>query len=495
MGCPAECKLEENLVFSICTHDPDTGVLTDADADPAWRVYEDESVAAIDNGTMSTLDAGNTDGFYTELIAVTAAAGYEVGKTYTIYITATVDSDTGGISFAFKVVAAVEPANLTQIGGDSVAGNAATLTLKQLDIQNSGGHGVIMKSTGGNGHGLEATGNGTGSGIQTMGGATGHGVKTLGGATSGSGILAEAQTEGDGIDAVGKGTLEHGIRAYGGDVAGDGIHAEAPTNGDGIQAAAAGNGHGFYTAGSGSGSGIETMGGPTGHGLEALGGNTSGDGIYAKAQTNGHGIESLGASNKHGILAQGDGSGEGLSAFGGATGHGIAAMGGATSGDGLHAEAQTEGDGLEGVGAGAGLDINGIDVALGIYDSPTKAEMDAAHALLATAANLTTVDTVVDAIKAKTDNLPSGVPKNVALSNFMFLMTDSTNHDPATGLAITGTISKDGAAFAALTNAEAEVANGMYKVDLEQAEMNADVITLRFTAPGADDRFITIFTG
>jgi len=47
------------------------------------------------------------------------------------------------------------------------------------------------------------------------------------------------------------------------------------------------------------------------------------------------------------------------------------------------------------------------DTALSDYDSPTKAEMDTAHALLATVAALTTVDTVVDAIKAKTDNLPT----------------------------------------------------------------------------------------
>jgi len=36
---------------------------------------------------------------------------------------------------------------------------------------------------------------------------------------------------------------------------------------------------------------------------------------------------------------------------------------------------------------------------------------------------LDTVDTVVDGIKSKTDNLPSGITKNVALSNFQFLMS------------------------------------------------------------------------
>ena len=102
MGCPSEVVIGDNLVFSICTHDPDTGILTDADSAPTYRIYEDETATPILNGTMSTLDAGNTDGFYTELIACTAANGFEDGKNYTIYISATVDSDTGGICYGFK---------------------------------------------------------------------------------------------------------------------------------------------------------------------------------------------------------------------------------------------------------------------------------------------------------------------------------------------------------------------------------------------------------
>lgn len=105
------------------------------------------------------------------------------------------------------------------------------------------------------------------------------------------------------------------------------------------------------------------------------------------------------------------------------------------------------------------------------------------------------LDLLIDAIKAKTDNQPAGIPKNVALSNFEFLMVDSTDHiTPKTGLTVAGTISKDGGAFGALTNGVAEIANGVYKVDITQAEMNADVITLKFTGTGADQRTITIKT-
>ena len=109
--------------------------------------------------------------------------------------------------------------------------------------------------------------------------------------------------------------------------------------------------------------------------------------------------------------------------------------------------------------------------------------------------NITTMDALIDAIKAKTDDQPAGVPKNAALSNFMFLMMDSSDHiTPKTGLTITEEISKDGGAFAPMTNTFAEVSGGMYKINITQAERNADIATLKFTAAGADDRFITIIS-
>jgi len=103
MGCQTQVDLGDNLTFSITTHDPDTGVLTDADAAPVYRVYEDETAAPILTGTMAILDDANTTGFYTELIACTTANGFEDGKSYNIYIEATVDGDQGGISYGFKV--------------------------------------------------------------------------------------------------------------------------------------------------------------------------------------------------------------------------------------------------------------------------------------------------------------------------------------------------------------------------------------------------------
>jgi hypothetical protein len=103
------------------------------------------------------------------------------------------------------------------------------------------------------------------------------------------------------------------------------------------------------------------------------------------------------------------------------------------------------------------------------------------------------LDTEIAAIKAKTDNLPPAVKKNTALSAFMFMMIDSSDHvTPKTGLTITATRSIDGAAFGACANSAAEVSNGWYKIDLANTDLNGNVIALKFTATGADARNVTI---
>jgi len=93
------------------------------------------------------------------------------------------------------------------------------------------------------------------------------------------------------------------------------------------------------------------------------------------------------------------------------------------------------------------------------------------------------------------DNLNiATLKKNTAFSAFEFVMTDSTNHNPLTGATVTATRSIDGAAFGACANAVAEVASGVYKIDLAAADLNGNCITLRFTAASADDRLVTVFT-
>jgi hypothetical protein len=96
-----------------------------------------------------------------------------------------------------------------------------------------------------------------------------------------------------------------------------------------------------------------------------------------------------------------------------------------------------------------------------------------------------TIDGVLDGVR---------IQKNTQLAAFPFVMRDSTNHAPATGLTVTATRSLDGAAFASCANSVAEVANGWYKITLATTDLNADTVALKFTATGADATNITIIT-
>ena len=128
MGCPAFVIIGNNLTFNIASHDPDTGVSTDADAVPTYRIYEDDTEAVILNGNMddgsggnSEFDDANTTGFYAKTIACTLGNGFEDGKTYSVYISATVDSDTGAIAYAFTAYA--------QLGGITAGAIPFTYTV------------------------------------------------------------------------------------------------------------------------------------------------------------------------------------------------------------------------------------------------------------------------------------------------------------------------------------------------------------------------------
>jgi len=89
--------------------------------------------------------------------------------------------------------------------------------------------------------------------------------------------------------------------------------------------------------------------------------------------------------------------------------------------------------------------------------------------------------------------ITTNLKKNQALSNFAFLMTDSTNHNPATGKTVTVTRCIDGGTFGAGTlSAVTEVSNGQYRVDFGAGDLNGNVVTLKATATGCDDLFMTL---
>ena len=101
-------KIDDYLTFVCNTHRFDTGVATDADSAPSYRIYEDETATPILTGNLALLDSANTAGFYSERIQLTAANGLEKGKTYTVYISATVNSVESTISHLFQIEALVD---------------------------------------------------------------------------------------------------------------------------------------------------------------------------------------------------------------------------------------------------------------------------------------------------------------------------------------------------------------------------------------------------
>ena len=82
--------------------------------------------------------------------------------------------------------------------------------------------------------------------------------------------------------------------------------------------------------------------------------------------------------------------------------------------------------------------------------------------------------------------------KNTARSHYHFLMTDSTNHNPATGLTVSATRVIDNGSFGAGTlGSVTEIGSGLYRISFGAGDLNGDFVTVRFTATGADDLFVT----
>lgn len=129
-----------------------------------------------------------------------------------------------------------------------------------------------------------------------------------------------------------------------------------------------------------------------------------------------------------------------------------------------------------------------------IVDDATRIDASALNTASGTSIPAILADTGTDGVVVAAASR-AGIRKNTALAAFEILMTDSTNHAPATGLTVTVTRSIDGGAFGAGTlGAVTELSNGIYKFDFAAGDLNGDVITLRATAAGADDLFVTIKT-
>lgn len=121
-------KIDDYVDIVASTHSPTTGASTDATS-ITYTVYENGSDTEIIAATAMTKFDSET-GVYLNHVQLTAAAGFEKGKTYAILIKATVSSIATTMWHTLQIEAEVDAnvvsatgvdANVTQISGDSTA--------------------------------------------------------------------------------------------------------------------------------------------------------------------------------------------------------------------------------------------------------------------------------------------------------------------------------------------------------------------------------------
>lgn len=143
-------KIDDLLTFVVVTQVFATGVATDADSVPTYRVYEDETTTPILTGSMALLDSANTAGFYSEQITLSAANGFEKGKCYSIYIAATVSSVAGATQRTFQIQAevAVASMNAAVLTAAAIASDAITDAKVASDVTIASVTGSVGSVTG-----------------------------------------------------------------------------------------------------------------------------------------------------------------------------------------------------------------------------------------------------------------------------------------------------------------------------------------------------------
>jgi hypothetical protein len=114
MSCPNIAVLEQDITFSAQFLNA-SGVPTDLDSLPTYKIYEEVTNTEIASGTMAKQDDANTEGYYIEKIETTTGLGYETLKTYTIRVEGLASSVLVATVFSFIVLG---QSDLTVASGD-----------------------------------------------------------------------------------------------------------------------------------------------------------------------------------------------------------------------------------------------------------------------------------------------------------------------------------------------------------------------------------------
>lgn len=176
---------------------------------------------------------------------------------------------------------------------------------------------------------------------------------------------------------------------------------------------------------------------------------------------------------------------------------GGAGTGGATGGDGIYSAG---GGALSYRGYGLNLDSpyagqGGLRVSGNMTNAAALFQGDSYTDGIRATGGYEWVGGINANIKGSVGNVSTSRPvKNVGYDNFMFPMFDSSTKSPKTGLSVTADRAIDGNPFSPCSNTVAELGSGVYRINLSAGDMNGDKIMFRFTATGADDQLIEVFT-
>lgn len=108
-------SIGDYVSFTCATHNA-SGNACAADAAPAYRIYEEADSTLLLSGSMSAWDTTVVSGLYYGVITPTSGAGFEMGKSYIVHISAAVGGVTGSTLRQFQLGTDL---NLTQTLGAS----------------------------------------------------------------------------------------------------------------------------------------------------------------------------------------------------------------------------------------------------------------------------------------------------------------------------------------------------------------------------------------
>lgn len=124
-----EIPLNDVAHFDVTTHNPGTGVASDADATPTFEVFEEDTDTDVGVGGSMTKRTSKT-GNYRGQFAVTVANGFEVGKWYNVIASATVQAVSAKtVAMRFRVKSENLEFTVPAIGRGTVTTGASTTSV------------------------------------------------------------------------------------------------------------------------------------------------------------------------------------------------------------------------------------------------------------------------------------------------------------------------------------------------------------------------------